>query len=298
MSVKFKSTKVESLSIENATAVMRTYLIGRGLSELNIRNRVNAAKYIMKKYGRTRMSEPFLEQVKVDMIKEGRKPSYTNYVLFSLEYLAASQKVKLKVDKLPITEYRKDWLTPEQARSLLSATDNVRDFAIVHLMLGAGLRVKEIVNCNTRDYDSAKRILHIRDNRDVDIPYKGIKNGMEDIVVLSKETARALDEYLDDRPIVPTSAMFITQYGKRIHARSVENIVTKAAEDAGLDRRVYPHLLRHTMITLMCKSNINLALIAKQARHGRDGSDIRMTMRYAHPSDDMLRQAIDAVPIF
>jgi hypothetical protein len=45
---------------------------------------------------------------------------------------------------------------------------------------------------------------------------------------------------------------------------------------------------------LMVKSNINLALVSKQARH----SSIAMTMRYAHPSDDMIKDAIDVRPLF
>ncbi len=165
MSVKFKSTKTPSMSVENATSTMRVYLTSRGLSELNIKIRVNAARHAMKKYGKTTPNAAFLEQVKLDMIKEARKPASINYVLYSLESLAASQNIKLKVDKLPVTDHRKDFLSPDEARRLQDAADNVRDKAIIAVLLSGGLRCKEIVNANVNDFDRVKRIFHVRDNQ-------------------------------------------------------------------------------------------------------------------------------------
>jgi hypothetical protein len=73
MVVKFKSTKIPSMSIEKAVSTMRVYLISKGLSELNIKNRTNAARYIMRKYGTSTPTEAFMEKVKMDMISDGKK---------------------------------------------------------------------------------------------------------------------------------------------------------------------------------------------------------------------------------
>jgi integrase/recombinase XerD len=107
---------------------------------------------------------------------------------------------------------------------------------------------------------------------------------------MSKECTRALKTYVvEGRPNIPTKALFFTNRGSRIASRTLQDIVRDAARRAGIRRKVYPYLLRHTGCTLMCKSNINLLLISRMMGH----SNIQQTLAYSHPDDLALRDAID-----
>lgn len=297
--IAFQSIKSESITVEAAIRALNDYYNVHGFSALNTKKHINSARFLMRSYG-TQINDEIADQIRLDMTKAGKKASYIFTVMYTLEHIAASQHIMapdgspLKFEKPKVRGHRIDYLTADEARALLSAAQNVRDLSMLYVMLYGALRLKEITNANVGDYIHAKRLFWVKDNRDDDIPYPGIKNGKEAAVALTKDADKILMEYLKSRPNVESRAMFISTLGRRISARQVEKIVYTTAKRAGIKRPVHPHLLRHTCITHMVKSNVNLALVNKQARH----SSISMTMRYTHPDDEMLRDAIDKAVMF
>lgn len=112
-----------------------------------------------------------------------------------------------------------------------------RDFAIMQLMLNAGLRVHEIAELLMRDV--------VRSDRGTNVQVRENGNGAR-VVPLNAAATRALRDYLDVRPAIPTvDQVFVSQRGQPLSVRSVQRLIDTYARAAGLDG-VCAQMLRHT----------------------------------------------------
>src|SRR5690606_38863578 len=119
----------------------------------------------------------------------------------------------------------------------------VRDFAILSLFLGTGIRISELVGLNVDDIDfnnNAFKIIR--------------KGGNKVILYFNDEVADALKEYIVFRSKIKNlnsneKAMFLSIQNKRINVRSVENLVKKYAHYVTPLKNITPHKLRSTFGT-------------------------------------------------
>ncbi len=142
-----------------------------------------------------------------------------------------------------------------------------RDFAIVQLMLQAGLRVHEVAALCMDDVLTRRRI-HVASS--------GSQNGEGRVVPLNASAARALCAYLATRPAIPqVEHVFLSQRGQSLSVRSIQRLVDRYARAAGL-RGVCAQSLRRTCAQTMLDKTHNDALVARQLGH----SSTRMLKRY------------------
>jgi site-specific recombinase XerD len=125
-----------------------------------------------------------------------------------------------------------------------------RDYAIMQVMLHAGLRVHEVAELEMRDVVQTPRGMFL----------EILSNGSGTRTVpLDAVAARALRDYLAVRPGIPNVAqVFVSQRGKPLSMRSVQRSIDNYARAAGLDD-VCAQTLRHT-----CAKNL---LMKKNATH-------------------------------
>lgn len=78
-------------------------------------------------------------------------------------------------------------------------------------------------------------------------------------LLLNAKTCRALSEWLGERPLVTTDALFVSRREKRLSRRQMQNLIEKYVEQAGL-ANVSLHSLRHTFAAhhLMMGTDIQL----------------------------------------
>jgi integrase/recombinase XerD len=148
---------------------------------------------------------------------------------------------------------------------------NKRDFAIIMMLLGTGIRVSELCALNRSDIEISERKGTAR------IRGKGNK---ERYVNLNAEVRRALKLYLDSRTD-EQEALFLSNRNKRISVRSVQVICNKYG--------VHPHALRHTFITDLVRKGIDLTTV--QALSGHASFD--MVARYSKPSEEDKQAAVE-----
>lgn len=67
-------------------------------------------------------------------------------------------------------------------------------------------------------------------------------------------------------------------------ARSVGEVVKQLAEKAGINKRVYTHLMRHNSFTHMVESGVDINLVQRLAGH----SNVKITMQYVHISNNLI----------
>ncbi|MDP6100580.1 MAG: tyrosine-type recombinase/integrase, partial [Dehalococcoidia bacterium] len=84
------------------------------------------------------------------------------------------------------------------------------------------------------------------------------------MVLLGAPAVRALDDYLaHGRPSTAgkSPALFVNRYGKRLTVRQVQRLVKGYALKAGVDKRVHPHLVRHTFATHLLDGGADLRVV-------------------------------------
>lgn len=190
------------------------------------------------------------------------------------------------------------YLSLEDSRKLLDVTSNEdnrnceRDYAIITLFLNCGMRLSELVGINVQDIDF--------DECKLNVIGKGNK---ERTIYLNKACMNAIADYLAVRPKegikhdkkYSEKALFLSERRTRISNRTVENIVTKQLQAAGLDTRKYSvHKLRHTAATLMYQyGQVDIRALQKVLGH----ESIATTEIYTHVNDEQVRNAFENNPL-
>jgi integrase/recombinase XerC len=177
------------------------------------------------------------------------------------------------------------FLTQDEILKLIQAPDTstivgIRDRAILELLYAAGLRLSEVTNLNVGDLDL--------NSRQIRAWGKGSKERM---VLIGKPAAEALKRYLRQSRTrllgkKSTQALFLNRFGERIAERRIQYIIKKYARQAGLDMRVYPHMLRHTFATHMLDGGADLRVVQELLGHAR----LATTQVYTHVSQNQIRR--------
>ncbi len=166
------------------------------------------------------------------------------------------------------------YLTEEEMHRLFDAVkESPRDSAIVHVLAFCGLRVGELCHLLLEDLEFERNVLHVRSG-------KGDKDRE---VVMEDRTRAAIDRYLTDRTLSGTSNPRLFPVGPV----TVERIVRRAAQGAGIPRRVTPHMLRHTLATALLSRGCDIRYIQKLLGH----ASVATTQIYTHVDTQSLRDA-------
>ena len=172
-----------------------------------------------------------------------------------------------------------------------------RDFAILSLFLGTGIRVSECVGMNISDVDL--------ENNAFIVTRKG---GNQVVLYFPPEVAEALADYMQERSHIQAvdgheEALFLSLQRKRITQRAVQNLVKKYASIAApLKTRISPHKLRSTYATNLYNETGDIYLVADvlghtsvdtTRKHYADMTDARRRMAAEHvhlPGDPDFRK--------
>lgn len=131
---------------------------------------------------------------------------------------------------------------------------DLRNTAIVYVLLHTGIRVSELCRLNRSDVDFIKNELIVQ------------KNEQERLIPLSTDTRVHLQNYLESH--TSKDAIFITNAGDRITERAVQYMLKKY--------HVNPNKLRHTFCQKLVDNNIDIEIVSRLAGH----RDLNVTKRY------------------
>ena len=167
--------------------------------------------------------------------------------------------------------------------------NKARDFALLTLFLGTGIRISECVGLNVEDIDFNENSFKVTR-----------KGGNRVILYFSDEVASALEAYIEDRSEVrkipdDEHALFVSSQKKRISTRAVENIVKKYAQIAAPLKKISPHKLRSTYGTRLYEETGDIYVVAEVLGH----KDVNTTKRhYAATSENIRKKAAEKVKLY
>jgi len=177
------------------------------------------------------------------------------------------------------------FLTVEETLRLLEAPDRstpqgIRDRALLELLYASGLRVSELESLNLEQLNLGTNEIRVRG-----------KGSKERMVLIGAPAARALTDYLTHgRPVLlgrqKANAVFLNQYGRRLPARRIQKILDKCAQKAGIEKRVHPHVLRHTFATHLLDGGADLRVVQELLGHAQ----LATTQVYTHVSQSQARK--------
>lgn len=162
----------------------------------------------------------------------------------------------------------------------------IRDFAMLNLFLGTGIRISECVGLNTDDIDFETNAFTVTR-----------KGGNRVILYFSEEVADALRRYVDYRNTIKDldpkeNALFLSLQKKRIGVRATEKLVKKYSSLVTPLKTITPHKLRSTYGTNLYRETKDIYIVADVLGH----KDVNTTKKhYAAISDDIRRSAANKV---
>ena len=177
-----------------------------------------------------------------------------------------------------------DYLSAAEVERLIKAPDarkpdGMRDNACLELMYAAGLRASEVVSLKAAHLNFEAGFLRVIG--------KGEK---ERVVPMGRSAQKSVKRYLElARPRwVKNGAedrLFVNRRGLKISRQTVWKIIKKNAKAAGLTKKIYPHILRHSFATHLLENGADLRVVQELLGH----SDISTTQIYTHVEQSRLK---------
>lgn len=215
------------------------------------------------------------QDIKVFLAQPGMVNTQRNYhsAIKKFYEICLGQKEKFKYipyarkdRKLPIV------LSQDEVQKMFSVCENLKHKVILALLYSCGLRVSELINLRWADIDRSRMIINI-------IQAKGNKDRQ---VMLTPQLIPLLEKYYKEYK----SKVYVLngQFSLRYSDKSVGEVVKQLASKAGINKRVYTHLMRHCSFTHMVENGTDINLIQRIAGH----SNVKTTSIYTHISHNLI----------
>ncbi len=176
-------------------------------------------------------------------------------------------------------------LDADQATQLVEIKESdplaVRDKAIFELMYSSGLRLSELVGLDLDSIDFADAI--------VTVTGKANKTRKVPVGRYAVKAVKVWLKHRKDKTEQDQQALFVSNRGKRISTRSIQQRLRKWAIKQGLATHVHPHMLRHSFATHILESSSDLRAVQELLGH----ADISTTQVYTHLDFQHLAKVYD-----
>lgn len=247
---------IESISLVNYKVARRflAYLYKKDLARTSINRKISALRSFFKYL----VGEKYVEDNPFLLLNQTKKKKSMPKFFYAQEIEAIYEAI-------------------DQTTSL-----GRRNFAILELLYGCGLRVSELVGLDLEDIHFEGNYLSIRG-----------KGNKERYVPLSDVTKDTLSHYvygtrneLIDRSKSNTRAVFLNHRGGRLTTRGVRDILNRIIEDASGVTNISPHMLRHSFATHLLDNGADIRSV--QALLGHES--LSTTQIYTHVSRERLKE--------
>ncbi len=199
------------------------------------------------------------------------------FLSFLVEEELIRPDILMRKVKLRLPEHLPRAMDPDDVERLVSVIDEVRDRALVLVLLRTGMRIGELLTTRPSDLNMDEQTITI---------FEGRKNRRGRVVYFSDDAREALRAWLSKRdPMAPF--LFHSRVRGRLSYTSASMMFKRYLQAAGLAHRGYSlHSLRHTYASELL--NGGMRLVSLQELMGHDS--IEVTRRYGRLTNKTRRQ--------
>jgi integrase/recombinase XerD len=235
---------------------------------------------------------PIMTEYLAERKRGGLSASSIKLIVVALKIFFRFLASKAIIDRDPsealalprIERYLPETLNELQVEQFLEKIDTkanhgLRDRAMIELLYASGLRISELANARLENFNFEERIIRVTG--------KGNKTRL---VPVGRKACEALAAYLSgERPNLVKrrsgSEIFLSERGTKLTTARIWQIIKKHARRSGLEKNVYPHLLRHSFATHLLGNGADLRIIQEMLGH----ADISTTQVYTHVDQQRLK---------
>lgn len=176
-------------------------------------------------------------------------------------------------------------LSMEEVETLLESPKlsdpyGYRDKAMLEMMYATGIRVSELIGLKLSDVHLTMGFVRCMG-----------KGSKERIIPIGKTASDAIDEYLEKgRPKLASKkhkddSLFLNHHGKGLSRQGFWKILKRLTADAGIEKELTPHTLRHSFATHLLENGADLRAVQEMLGH----ADISTTQIYTHVTKTRLK---------
>lgn len=278
--------------VNSYLAKVSTELKLRGLSKRTI----EIYSFFLKKYLES-LSIPAEQATKqdvnnflaslIDNYKNRTRALATSSIRFLYKEILDKPEVIIKIKNPKKQEILPTILTKEEIQKIIGSAKNSKSKLIILLLYSTGIRVSELTNLksNNLSLEYANGIVHG-------------KGGKQRQIYLGKNLIEELKIYLNKTQESEQKSQYIFPSHKNpnipLTVRNIQKIIKNAAKNAGINKKVTPHTLRHSFATHHLQSGTDIRKIQLLLGHARiDTTEIYTNLSnkdleiLKNPADDL-----------
>ncbi|WP_339146568.1 MULTISPECIES: site-specific tyrosine recombinase XerD [unclassified Sutcliffiella] len=203
--------------------------------------------------------------------------SIRSFHQFLLREKVTTQDPTVHIDRPKQEQKLPQVMSVEEVQALLEVPDTskvfgIRDKAMLELLYATGMRVSELISLNLSDVHMTMGFVRCIG-----------KGNKERIIPLGKMAQNALVSYIEESRNQLTKkkspdALFVNLYGNRLTRQGFWKILKKLTKEAGIEKELTPHTLRHSFATHLLENGADLRAVQEMLGH----ADISTTQIYTH----------------
>jgi integrase/recombinase XerD len=145
----------------------------------------------------------------------------------------------------------------------------LRDKLIVTLLYSSGLRVSELINLTVDNVNFEGKQLSI------------VGKNNSRVILLDESTKQLIQKYLEKRT-QKSNYLVVNKSGNPLTPRYVQLMIKKYGNESGIEKKITPHILRHSYATHLFEQGVNIKIIQQLLGH----SNLSTTQIYSQDANN------------
>lgn len=259
------------------TELIRKKSMLRGLSPRTIKTYTYVVNSFLRKYHKAafEVTKNDIEKHCLLLLEQNSCGNTINVHLNALKFFyeeCLGRKLTVNIRYYKVPRNLPEFLTQEETIKLLNAITNQKHLLMITLMYSAGLRVSELLNLKVKD-------LHLNE------AYGWVRQGKgkkDRVFIIAEKLKRELASWTNN--LFPENYIFSNYNAQQMSSQTIRKIISSAAKQAGISKRIHPHTLRHSFATHLIENGYAVTEVQPLLGH----SSIDTTMIYLHMASPQL----------
>lgn len=228
-----------------------------------------------------------LREFQIDLVKQGASSGTINATITGLQFLYCktlyTPEVTARLCSIPRPRKLPNVLSIQEVKRLIDSCNSPKYRAALSVAYGAGLRISEVVNLKVTDIDSKRMVINV-------VQGKGNKDRVAKLSPVLLASLRDWYRYAQSHNLMLKGGWLFPgqQPYNPMSTRQLSRGCIAAAKDAGIEKRVSMHTLRHSFATHLLEAKVDIRVIQAMLGH----SALKTTALYAQVATKLIHDVV------